>query len=63
VAALKASHSWIFSGYHNIMEIEDIGKKPQILNPSNFGLIPLHITGFLILVIFSMYLESTVFNI
>jgi hypothetical protein len=32
-----------------------LGKKCQVLNPSNFGLIPLHITGFLILVIFSIY--------
>jgi hypothetical protein len=40
--------------------ISGYGTKPKVLNPSNFGLIPLHITGFLVIVIFSMYLHHLI---
>ena len=34
------------------------GKKPKVLNPSNFGLVLLHITRFLIFLILSIYHRS-----
>jgi len=30
VAAWKPSHSWIFFRYHNIMEVEGIGKISKV---------------------------------
>jgi hypothetical protein len=38
----------------DFLRVEDFGKNPKVLNPSNFALVLLHITSFLILLILSI---------